>query len=76
MLALPLIATLLILNLAMGILNRVSPQFSIFSVGFPVTLLAGIGMLILLMQYLVPFLEQRFAAGFTSTLEFLQGLRP
>lgn len=76
MLALPLIATLLTLNLAMGILNRVSPQFSIFSVGFPVTLLAGIGMLLLLMQYLAPFLEPRFAAGYTSTLEFLQGLRP
>jgi len=32
-------------NLAMGILNRASPQFSIFAVGFPLTLLAGIGML-------------------------------
>ena len=76
MLALPLIATLLTLNLAMGILNRVSPQFSIFSVGFPVTLLAGMGMLLLLMQYIAPFLEPQFATGFTSTMEFLQGLRP
>ncbi|MDO9116253.1 MAG: flagellar biosynthetic protein FliR [Polaromonas sp.] len=76
MLALPLIATLLTLNLAMGILNRVSPQFSIFAVGFPITLLAGMAMLQLLMQYLGPFLEPRFAAGFTTTLEFLQGLRP
>lgn len=76
MLALPLIATLLTLNLAMGILNRVSPQFSIFSVGFPITLLAGVGMLQVLMQYMVPFLEPQFAAGFTSTLQFLQGLRP
>jgi flagellar biosynthetic protein FliR len=76
MLALPLIATLLTLNLAMGILNRVSPQFSIFSVGFPVTLLAGLAMLQLLMQYMGPFLELRFAAGFTYTHEFLQGLRP
>ena len=76
MLALPLIAILLTLNLAMGILNRVSPQFSIFSVGFPITLLAGMGMLLLLMQYIGPFLEPRFATGFTSTLEFLQGLRP
>lgn len=76
MLALPLIATLLTLNLAMGILNRVSPQFSIFSVGFPVTLLAGIGMLQLLMQYIAPFLEPRFAAGLTLILQFLQGLRP
>ncbi len=75
MLALPLIATLLTLNLAMGILNRVSPQFSIFSVGFPITLLAGIGMLQLLIQYMAPFLEPRFASGFTTILEFAQGLR-
>ena len=75
MLALPLIAILLTLNLAMGILNRVSPQFSIFSVGFPITLLAGMGMLLLLMQYIGPFLEPRFAAGFTFAHEFLQGLR-
>lgn len=75
-LALPLIATLLTLNLAMGILNRVSPQFSIFAVGFPITLLAGIAMLQLLMQYLAPFLEPRFAASFSSTLEFLGQLRP
>lgn len=76
MLALPLIATLLTLNLAMGILNRVSPQFSIFSVGFPITLLAGVGMLQVLMQYLAPFLEPRFAAGLALILQFLQGLRP
>ena len=76
MLALPLIATLLTLNLAMGILNRVSPQFSIFSVGFPITLLAGVGMLQVLMQYLAPFLEPRFAAELTLIPQFLQGLRP
>ncbi len=75
MLALPLIASLLSLNLAMGILNRVSPQFSIFSVGFPVTLLAGIGMLQLLMQYFAPFLAPRFEAGFELIPQFLQGLR-
>lgn len=75
-LALPLIAMLLTLNLAMGILNRVSPQFSIFAVGFPITLLAGIAMLQLLMQYLAPFLEPRFATSFSSILQILQNLRP
>ncbi len=75
MLALPLIACLLSLNLAMGILNRVSPQFSIFSVGFPITLLAGLGMLLYLMQYIGPFLGQRFAASLDLILVFLQGLR-
>ena len=75
LLALPLIAVLLTLNLAMGILYRVSPQFSIFAVGFPVTLLAGIGMLQMLMQYLAPFLAPRFAGGMEFILQFLQGLR-
>jgi flagellar biosynthetic protein FliR len=76
MLALPLVATLLTLNLAMGILNRASPQFSIFAVGFPVTLLAGMAMLQLSMQYLAPFLQPRFAAGFTTLLQFLHALHP
>lgn len=76
MLALPLIAALLTLNLAMGILNRASPQFSIFAVGFPITLLGGIAMLQFLMQYLGPFLEPRFAAGFATIAAVLQGLRP
>ncbi|MCY1165895.1 MULTISPECIES: flagellar biosynthetic protein FliR [Polaromonas] len=76
MLALPLIATLLTLNLAMGILNRVSPQFSIFAVGFPITLLAGLAMLQMLMQYLAPFLATRFAENFGFIDQFLQGLRP
>ena len=75
MLALPLVTALLILNLAMGILNRASPQFSIFAVGFPLTLLAGIGMMQLLMPHLGAFLEPRFAAGLSSVLQFTQALR-
>lgn len=72
MLALPLIAGLLSVNLAMGILNRISPQFSIFSVGFPITILVGIGLLQLLMQYLAPALEPRIGAGLTLIQQFLR----
>jgi flagellar biosynthetic protein FliR len=75
MLSLPLVTALLTLNLAMGILNRASPQFSIFAVGFPLTLLAGIWMLQLLMPHLAAFLEPRFAAGFESMIQFTQALR-
>jgi flagellar biosynthetic protein FliR len=63
-------------NLAMGILNRASPQFSIFAVGFPLTLLAGIGMLQLLMPQMGAFLAPRFAAGLGSVMELVQALRP
>lgn len=76
MLALPLVTTLLTINLAMGILNRASPQLSIFSIGFPMTLLVGIAMLRLLMPHLAPFLEQQFAAGLSTMLQVVQALRP
>ncbi len=72
MLSLPIVATLLAVNLAMGILNRVSPQFSIFAVGFPITLLIGMAMLQLLMPYLGPFMEPRFAEGFATIGRALQ----
>ena len=63
-------------DLAMGILNRASPQFSIFAVGFPLTLLAGIGMLQLLMPQMGAFLAPRFASALRSVMELMQALRP
>ena len=75
MLALPLIGALLTLNLAMGILNRASPQLSIFAVGFPLTLLGGILMLQQLMPHLAPFMERQFALGLANMLQVAQALR-
>jgi flagellar biosynthetic protein FliR len=70
MLALPLVTALLTLNLAMGILNRASPQFSIFAVGFPLTLLAGIGLLSVMVPHFLQMLQPRF----TAALEALVGV--
>lgn len=74
LLSLPIVATLLAINLAMGILNRVSPQFSIFAVGFPITLLLGIALLQLTMPYLAPFLAPRMAQSLALIAAMLQGL--
>jgi len=41
-LALPATMLMLFINLVLGFASRVAPQLSIFSVGFPVTLLAGL----------------------------------
>lgn len=41
-LAMPIITALLLINLAMAVLNRTAPQFSIYSVGFAITLLSGL----------------------------------
>jgi flagellar biosynthetic protein FliR len=62
LLALPLIAALLIIQLAMGILNRAAPQLSVFAVGFPITLMSGVVLLAVALPqstgFLAAFFEQ------------------
>ncbi len=41
-LALPFTALLLFMNLVLGVISRVAPQFNVFAVGFPVTIGAGL----------------------------------
>ena len=52
--AMPMIALLLFVNLAMGIVSRVAPQMNIYAVGFPVTLTVGM----LGIAATLPMLEQ------------------
>ena len=44
-LSLPIVAALLITNVALGILTRAAPQLNIFGIGFPVSL--GVGLLVI-----------------------------
>lgn len=63
-LALPLIVTMLVVNLALGVLTRASPQLNIFAVGFPVTLAIGFGALLLTLPYFGPLFERTLDAAF------------
>ncbi|MDM0042954.1 flagellar biosynthetic protein FliR [Variovorax dokdonensis] len=74
MLALPLVTALLTLNLAMGILNRASPQFSIFAVGFPLTLLAGIALLSVMVPHFLQMLQPRFDAALEAMMSVVRAL--
>lgn len=65
-LALPLVTALLTINLALGILNRASPQLSIFSIGFPLTLVTGIVLLNFMVPELGGLFEVMFANGFEA----------
>ncbi|MDX7990808.1 flagellar biosynthetic protein FliR [Xenorhabdus littoralis] len=64
MLAMPMITLLLVLNFSLGMLNRMTPQLSVFVVGFPLTLTVGIFTLSLLFPMLVPFTERLFGEIF------------
>lgn len=57
-LALPATVLMLFVNLVLGFASRVAPQLSIFAVGFPITLLAGLGLLALGSEHmLAPMME-------------------
>lgn len=73
-LSLPLIAALLITNLALGILTRSAPQLNIFAIGFPITLVVGFATLMLTLPYLAPLLEVFMQAGQNTMLTIAQQL--
>ncbi len=64
MLALPLITLLLTLNIALGLLNRMAPQLSVFVIGFPVTLSIGMLIFMVMMPLIAPFTEHLFGEIF------------
>ena len=66
LLALPLIAALLVANIALGVLARIAPQLNIFAVGFPVTIVAGFMVLTLSMPYFGAALERLYDNGFVA----------
>ncbi len=47
LIALPAVASLLLVNLSMGVITRAAPQLNIFAVGFPLTILAGFVIILL-----------------------------
>ncbi|MBV8047829.1 MAG: flagellar biosynthetic protein FliR [Paludibacterium sp.] len=71
-LALPVIAALLMTNLAIGVMTRASPQFNIMSFGFPLTLTIGFVALYISLPMMVPIVEQMYRAAFSFALEMFR----
>lgn len=74
MLALPIITLLLTVNLALGMLNRMTPQLSIFVIGFPITLTVGILLMAALMPLIAPFCEHLFGEIFDLLADIITEL--
>jgi flagellar biosynthetic protein FliR len=66
--SLPILAVMLLINIVLGVMARVSPQLNLFAVGFPVTLTAGMVVLLLFVPHL--------AAPIRATLERTLSLWP
>lgn len=76
LLSLPVMAALLITNLALGIMTRAAPQLNIFSVGFPITLAAGFLVLAVALGYFAPLFDRLLHDGLQMTLQILRLARP
>lgn len=76
LLALPLVAALLLTNLALGVLSRTAPQLNIFAVGFPITLAIGFLALALTLPHLAQPLERLIQNGLATMLEVARLARP
>ena len=70
--SLPIMAALLITNIALGILTRAAPQLNLFAVGFPVSLAIGFFVLALSMPYFMPALDRLTQEGLVTTLNLVK----
>ncbi len=73
MLALPLIAALMVVNIALAVLTRAAPALNLFAIGFPVTLIAGSVMLLLSLPYFAPAFQRLFDYGLQTVAQLAMG---
>jgi flagellar biosynthetic protein FliR len=56
----PIVATLLLVDIALGILARTMPQMNVFIVGFPVKIAMGLATFILILPFMSSFMIKMF----------------
>ena len=66
-LSLPIVAALLITNIALGILTRAAPQLNLFGIGFPITLGMGVLVLMTALPYLATPMQNLLNEGIESS---------
>ena len=69
---LPVVASLLVVNLSFGVMARAAPQLNIFAIGFPVMILFGTLLIVLTFGTLPDQVETLFASGFDVAYRLLQ----
>ncbi len=63
-LSLPVLTSLLVVNIAFGVMSRASPQMNVFAVGFPITLAFGLVLMFFSMPAFFPNYQQFTGEGF------------
>lgn len=72
LIALPVLTSLLVINIAFGVMSRAAPQLNIFAVGFPFTLVCGMFLIWIGMSTFNLHFEAVMADGFSFVHQLLQ----
>lgn len=62
-LSLPVLATMLVINLTLGVMSRAAPQLNLFSVGFPLTALTGVVLFAVFLPNLITAISKALTAS-------------
>lgn len=68
LISLPILGSLLLLDISLGVVSRAAPQMNIFSVGFPITLIAGL----ILIWLTLPAVLEGFMDAANEALMFIR----
>lgn len=63
-LALPSVVAILMVNIAFGVISRAAPTLNLFAVGFPMTIMLGLVILVLSIRTQAPIWEAQVTAAF------------
>ena len=71
LIALPIMAMLMLINLGLGVVTRAAPSLNIFAVGFPAIIIAGLLLLVISMGSAGQRIEWLWMQGFSRLRELL-----
>lgn len=76
LLSLPVMAALMITNVALAVLTRAAPQLNLFALGFPLTLLGGFFALAISLNYMATPIQGIFEVGLEAMLGYVAPAKP
>lgn len=64
--ALPIMGTLFIINVCVGLLTKAAPQMNLLSEGFPIMIIVAFGVIAIAIPYVIDFFVRCFNQGFSE----------
>ncbi|MDJ0652725.1 MAG: flagellar biosynthetic protein FliR [Xanthomonadales bacterium] len=72
-LALPVLITMLLTNLAFGVITRAAPQLNVFAIGFPLMLIFGFVVVMINTEHLITGTQDLFEQAFLGVRRLISG---